>query len=208
MSAYVSHYVAKYDRGTVTSFVAKLYGDKEEPVLDMFYTTDSVGCVVSWLKEECDKRTGVPPRLQVASLAPLIAGWIARNPLPTRRVGLLESLYYTKLRPKLGGGLLAAVRETSRRLDHSNLPRPRTPSQSPTSLTEPELKPLSATSRHPSPHPNPNPKSSRPLLSHTLTAGLSGRRLNVCRVPRLARCLRACHACESLPLTRLVTALL
>ena len=90
--------------------MAKLYGDREEPVLDMFYTTDSVGCVVGWLQEECAKRTGVPPRLHVASLAPLIASWILRNPLPASRVSLLESFYYAKVRPRLGGGLLAAVR--------------------------------------------------------------------------------------------------
>ena len=106
----MSHYVAKYDRATVAKFAASLHGEGEPATLDTFYCTDSVGCVVGWLQEECAKRTGVPPRLHVASLAPLIASWILRNPLPASRVSLLESFYYAKVRPRLGGGLLAAVR--------------------------------------------------------------------------------------------------
>ena len=67
MSAYVSHYVAKYDRATVAKFAASLHGEGEPATLDTFYCTDSVGCVVNWLQEECAKRTipGVPSRLQV-----------------------------------------------------------------------------------------------------------------------------------------------
>ena len=53
---YVTHYVAKYDRDTVSKFVAKMYG-KDTP-LDDFYCSDSIPNVIAWLKV---RRVGLEP---------------------------------------------------------------------------------------------------------------------------------------------------
>jgi len=97
VSAYVSHYVAKYDRQAVTKFVDALFGENGATAdLDQFYCTDSIPGVVDWLKEECAKRGG-EPRLQVVPLAPLIAQWICSNPPQKKSV----------LQTALAGGYLA-----------------------------------------------------------------------------------------------------
>lgn len=76
---YVTHYVAKYDRQTVTKFVAKLYG--QDAPLDEFHCSDSIPNVIAWLKEEVKLRTenGEPQRAHVMQLAPLIGDWIVAN---------------------------------------------------------------------------------------------------------------------------------
>ena len=70
---YVTHYVAKYDRETVTKFVAKLYGGANAP-LDEFHCTDSIPNVIAWLKEDVKIRveSGMPVKAHVMQLAPLI----------------------------------------------------------------------------------------------------------------------------------------
>lgn len=78
VSAWVSHFVAKYDRPTVHKFVDKLYGGPDS--LDFFYCTDSNPTVVGWLTEELAARDG-PTRASVMPLGPLIAEWVAAHPL-------------------------------------------------------------------------------------------------------------------------------
>jgi len=95
VSAYVSHYVAKYDRQAVVKFVSTLYGDNgRSPTLDRFYCTDSIPTVVGWLVEECNTRGG-NSRVQVVPLAPLIADWIRSNP-PLK--GMAAAWHGSKLR--------------------------------------------------------------------------------------------------------------
>jgi phosphoribosylpyrophosphate synthetase len=79
VAAYVSHYVAKYDRGTVTKFVDKLYG-KDAP-LDEFHCTDSIPNVIAWLKEDVKKHVeaGAAQKVHVMQLAPMIGEWIMKN---------------------------------------------------------------------------------------------------------------------------------
>jgi phosphoribosylpyrophosphate synthetase len=74
---YVTHYVAKYDRETVSKFVAKLYGGDSAP-LDEFHCTDSIPNVIAWLKEDVKIRVeaGMPAKAHVMQLAPLIGDWI------------------------------------------------------------------------------------------------------------------------------------
>lgn len=53
VAAFVSHFVAKYDKAVVDKFVAKLYSEGEHVSdLDHFYTTDTVGCSTRWLSAE------------------------------------------------------------------------------------------------------------------------------------------------------------
>ena len=79
VSAFVSHFVAKYERKVVDSFVSKLYSEGDN-VSDMntFYCTDSVACSVKWLNEEVDKRVaaGKGKLAHVVSCAPVIAEWV------------------------------------------------------------------------------------------------------------------------------------
>ena len=95
--AYVTHFVAKYDRSTVTKFVAKLY-EEDRPVdvsgslegiapkmLDEFHCTDSIPDVTMWLREDVQAQVGLgnKARAHVMPLAPLIADWIGSQPAPT-----------------------------------------------------------------------------------------------------------------------------
>jgi len=76
VGAYVTHFVAKYERGVVDKFVAKLYsegGAKSD--LDHFFTSDTVACSVAWLSEEVAKRAG-PSKVTVMSVAPVVAKWL------------------------------------------------------------------------------------------------------------------------------------
>ena len=75
----MSHYVAKYDRSTVSKFVEKLYG--ANAVLDEFHCSDSIPHVVAWLKEDVKKHVeeGRPQKAHVMQLAPLIGDWIVQN---------------------------------------------------------------------------------------------------------------------------------
>ncbi len=77
--AYVSHYVAKYDRETVSKFVSKLYGP--DAPLDEFHCTDSIPNVIAWLKADVDTRVaaGEGLKVHVMPLAPLIGDWIKVN---------------------------------------------------------------------------------------------------------------------------------
>mmetsp|Transcript_38336 Transcript_38336/g.124701 ORF Transcript_38336/g.124701 Transcript_38336/m.124701 type:complete len:533 (+) Transcript_38336:58-1656(+) len=82
--AYVSHYVAKYDRATVSKFVDKLYAGG---ALDEFHCSDSIPNVVAWLKEDAKLKmeAGAPQRVHVMQLAPLIGEWIKENHAATPR---------------------------------------------------------------------------------------------------------------------------
>jgi len=76
VAAFVTHFVAKYERAVVDKFVAKLYSEGDtKSDLDAFYTCDTVACSVAWLQEEVAKRTG-PPRATVFSIAPVLASWL------------------------------------------------------------------------------------------------------------------------------------
>jgi len=107
VSAFVSHYVAKYDRQAVSKFVSNLY---DGHALDRFYCTDSISKVVDWLLEECGKRQDEPLRVQVIPLAPLIATWISQNPPPTGVASDWQAAYYMRVRPLLEGRVSAALR--------------------------------------------------------------------------------------------------
>lgn len=79
VAAFVSHFVAKYDKAVVDKFVAKLYSEGEHVSdLDHFYTTDTVGCSTRWLSAEVEKRDG-KPRCTVMSVAPVIATWLSES---------------------------------------------------------------------------------------------------------------------------------
>ena len=80
VSAYVTHFVAKYDRAVVESFVAKLYSDGS--ALDSFHCSDSLSTATSWLLEACFARTakGQAQRAFVMPIAPVLASWIREHP--------------------------------------------------------------------------------------------------------------------------------
>ena len=85
VEAYVSHFVALYDRAKVRSFVDKLYDDRADGGLDMFSCSESVPTVVGWLRDEClrkEQRSDPQElqRLHVVGLAPLISDWLADEP--------------------------------------------------------------------------------------------------------------------------------
>jgi hypothetical protein len=84
VEAYVSHFVAKYDRATVAKFLASLYA--ADAPLDTFHCTDSIPVVVRWLRDDADARVaaGAPTRVRVMPLAPLVADWVKRHPLDAR----------------------------------------------------------------------------------------------------------------------------
>ena len=82
VSAYVSHFVAKYDRATVRAFSEKLHGAGSP--LDHFYCTDSIPNVVRWLRDDCAGRPG-PSKVHVMPIAPLVAQWIKAHPLAGRK---------------------------------------------------------------------------------------------------------------------------
>ena len=77
--AWVSHFVAKYDRPTVDTFVEKLYAGADS--LDFFYCTDSNPGVIGWLNAALQSRKGEPAKAWVMPLGPLIAKWVAAHPL-------------------------------------------------------------------------------------------------------------------------------
>ncbi len=77
VGAYVSHFVAKYDRATVTKFVDKLYGGS----LDTFSCTDSIPKVVRWLEEDVAAKGGAS-RATLVKLAPLVAQWLKQSEEP------------------------------------------------------------------------------------------------------------------------------
>ena len=82
VAAFVSHFVAKYERAVVDKFVAKLYGEGGEASdLDAFFCTDSVACSVAWLEAEVAQRAAAQkPRLaHVFSCAPVIAEWVSSS---------------------------------------------------------------------------------------------------------------------------------
>mmetsp|Transcript_50047 Transcript_50047/g.108450 ORF Transcript_50047/g.108450 Transcript_50047/m.108450 type:complete len:501 (+) Transcript_50047:197-1699(+) len=89
VSAYVTHFVAKYDTKTVEAFVNKLYSESERS-LDDFHCTDSVADVVATLAQRVKKHVanGEPKRAHVMPLAAVIAEWInAQAPLAPRSGG-------------------------------------------------------------------------------------------------------------------------
>jgi len=75
VSAFVTHFVAKYERSVVDKFVAKLYSEDGKSDLDHFFTSDSVACSVAWLNEEVAKRAE-PKRVTIVSAAPVVASWL------------------------------------------------------------------------------------------------------------------------------------
>lgn len=80
VDAFVTHFVAQYDRATVTTFVDKLYGDKgQQPPIDTFACTNSIPGVVKWLREEVGKRDPSLSRIHVTSLAPIIFEWVSQT---------------------------------------------------------------------------------------------------------------------------------
>ena len=84
--AYVTHYVAKYDRATVSKFVSKMYS--ADAALDEFHCTDSIPNVIGWLKDELEARQAAAPaaprKVHVMPLAPLIGDWILAKHAPRR----------------------------------------------------------------------------------------------------------------------------
>jgi len=83
VGAFVTHFVAKYERAVVDAFVQKLYSEVGQSDLNNFYTTDSIPLTTNWLLEEAAKRSGGPERVQVTSLAPLMAEWIKGRAAPS-----------------------------------------------------------------------------------------------------------------------------
>ena len=82
VAAFVTHFVAKYDKKVVDAFVQKLYSEGGNASdLDHFYTTDTVACSAAWLQAEVAKRDG-PSRCTVTSVAPVIAGWLKESGVP------------------------------------------------------------------------------------------------------------------------------
>jgi len=81
VSAYVSHFVATYDRAKVAKFVDKLYA--ADAPLDEFHCSDSIPTVVQWLREEIDARVdaGAPRKAHVMKLGAMLAAWVQANPL-------------------------------------------------------------------------------------------------------------------------------
>lgn len=84
VAAYVTHFVGKYSRETVSSFVKALYEGGETPSLDAFHCTDSVAQTIGWLREELTARdaTGAPRRAHIMGLAPVIASWVKSRATP------------------------------------------------------------------------------------------------------------------------------
>ena len=83
VGAMVAHFVAKYDRDTVSAFVTKLYGEPGKgAALDSFHCTDSIPRVTGWLEEELRPRLaeGLPRKAHLVSLAPVVADWVATHP--------------------------------------------------------------------------------------------------------------------------------
>ena len=83
VGAMVAHFVAKYDRDTVSAFVTKLYGEPGKgAALDSFHCTDSIPRVTGWLEEELRPRLaeGLPRKAHLVSLAPVVADWVATPP--------------------------------------------------------------------------------------------------------------------------------
>mmetsp|Transcript_27495 Transcript_27495/g.83656 ORF Transcript_27495/g.83656 Transcript_27495/m.83656 type:complete len:449 (+) Transcript_27495:107-1453(+) len=77
VAAYVSHFVGKYDRPTVSKFVSSLYDNTGERSLDEFYCTDSVAQTIAWLREDLAKRPqDEEPRCHIMSLARVIKDWV------------------------------------------------------------------------------------------------------------------------------------
>lgn len=81
VAAYVTHFVAKYDKSVVEKFVEKLYGGGV--ALDTFHCTDTLPSTTRWLEEEVEARAarGEAPRAFIMSVAPMIAQWIQEHPL-------------------------------------------------------------------------------------------------------------------------------
>ena len=80
--AFVSNFVAKYEKKVADSFVSKLYSEGDNASdMTTFYCTDSVACSVKWLNEEVDKRVaaGKGKLAHVVSCAPVIAEWVKEN---------------------------------------------------------------------------------------------------------------------------------
>ena len=83
VGAMVAHFVAKYDRDTVSAFVTKLYGEPgKRAALDSFHCTDSIPRVTGWLEEELRPRLaeGLPRKAHLVSLAPVVADWVTTHP--------------------------------------------------------------------------------------------------------------------------------
>jgi len=76
VAAFVTHFVAQYDRGTVAKFVDRLYSSGDEALIDTFTCTDSIPGIVSDLEHEVRARDQKMERLQVISLAPIIVEWV------------------------------------------------------------------------------------------------------------------------------------
>lgn len=111
VSAYVSHFVAKYDRSTVASFAKKLYAeDGGAPSLDYFHCTNSIPLVTSWLGEEIAARTakGLDSRAQVMSLAPTIAKWLKQSSSPSDPK---SEEYYVTVKGLIESSISSAVNE-------------------------------------------------------------------------------------------------
>lgn len=84
ISAFVSHFVAKYDRAVVDKFVTQVYSEGGyASAMDTFYCTDSIPNTTSWLQEEVAKRVaaGQPKRVVVDTVAPLVCEWVSKRPL-------------------------------------------------------------------------------------------------------------------------------
>jgi len=86
VGAFVSHFVAKYERAVVDKFVATLYSENGTASdMDYFYTTDSIPLTTNWLQEEAARRiaAGHPKRVFLTPLAPMIASWVSSRSTPT-----------------------------------------------------------------------------------------------------------------------------
>merc|ERR1712083_894113 len=81
VGAFVTHYVAQYDRANVAKFVRKLQGESgSPPVLNQFSCTNSIPMVVSWLQEEAKSiANGKELPITVMSVAPVIAEWVLKH---------------------------------------------------------------------------------------------------------------------------------
>jgi phosphoribosylpyrophosphate synthetase len=85
VGAFVTHFVAKYERAVVDKFVATLYSEGGAASdLNEFFTTDSIVMTTTWLAEEAKKRVagGQPERVMIAPLAPVLAEWLLSRPTP------------------------------------------------------------------------------------------------------------------------------
>ena len=82
-AAFVTHFVAKYEKSVVDKFVQRLYSEGEMTSdLDHFYTTDTVACAVAFLEAEVAKRDD-PKRVTVTSVAGVVAEWLNEQALST-----------------------------------------------------------------------------------------------------------------------------